>query len=54
MTVSLNIVAARIRRDGIDRLAVADLMKEAGLTRGGFCRHFHSWEHLVTEAASRP
>ncbi len=49
----LNIAAARIRRDGIDGLAVADLMKEAGLTHGGFYRHFESREHLVTEAAQR-
>ena len=35
----LDIAAARIRRDGIDRLAVAELMKEAGLTHGGFYRH---------------
>ncbi|MGD0377845.1 MAG: TetR/AcrR family transcriptional regulator [Streptosporangiaceae bacterium] len=43
----------RIRRDGIDGLAVADLMTEAGLTHGGFYRHFESREHLVTEAAQR-
>jgi len=49
----LDIAAARIRRDGIDRLAVADLMKEAGLTHGGFYRHFDSREHLVAEAAQR-
>jgi hypothetical protein len=44
----LDIAAARIRRDGIDRLAVAELMKEAGLTHGGFYRHFESREHLVS------
>ncbi len=49
----LDIAAARIRRDGIDRLAVAELMKEAGLTHGGFYRHFDSREHLVAEAAQR-
>ena len=49
----LDIAAARIRRDGIDRLAVADLMKEAGLTHGGFYRHFDSREHLIAEAAWR-
>jgi TetR/AcrR family transcriptional repressor of nem operon len=47
----LDIATARIRRDGIDRLAAADLMKEAGLTRGSFYRQFDSWGHLVTEAA---
>jgi AcrR family transcriptional regulator len=29
-------------------------MKEAGLTQGGFYRHFDSREHLVAEAASGP
>ena len=47
----LDIAAARIRRDGIDRLAVAEIMKEAGLTHGGFYRHFDSREQLVAEAA---
>ena len=49
----LDIAAARIRRDGIDSLAVAELMQEAGLTHGGFYRHFDSREHLVAEAAQR-
>jgi TetR/AcrR family transcriptional regulator, transcriptional repressor for nem operon len=49
----LDIAAAQIRRDGIDSLAVAELMKEAGLTHGGFYRHFDSREHLVAEAAQR-
>jgi TetR/AcrR family transcriptional regulator, transcriptional repressor for nem operon len=49
----VDIAAARIRRDGVDGLAVADLMKEAGLTHGGFYRHFDSREELVAEAAQR-
>ena len=49
----LDIAAARFRRDGIDRLAVAEIMKEAGLTHGGFYRHFDSREQLVAEAAQR-
>jgi TetR/AcrR family transcriptional regulator, transcriptional repressor for nem operon len=49
----LDIAAARIRRDGIGSLTVADLMKEAGLTHGGFYRHFDSREQLVAEAAQR-
>ncbi len=49
----LDIAAARIRRDGTGSLAVADLMKEAGLTHGGFYRHFDSREHLLAEAAQR-
>jgi TetR/AcrR family transcriptional regulator, transcriptional repressor for nem operon len=42
--------AARIRRDGVDGLSVADLMREAGLTHGGFYRHFGSRDDLVAEA----
>src|ERR1039458_6484047 len=38
---------------GIDSLAVAELMKEAGLTHGAFYRHFDSREQLVAEAAQR-
>lgn len=49
----LDIASAQIRRDGIDSLAVAELMKEAGLTHGGFYRHFDSREQLVAEAAQR-
>ncbi len=49
----LDIAAARIRRDGMDGLAVAEIMKEAGLTHGGFYRHFDSRDQLVAEAAQR-
>jgi TetR/AcrR family transcriptional regulator, transcriptional repressor for nem operon len=49
----LDIASARIRRDGLDRLGVAQIMKEAGLTHGGFYRHFDSREDLVAEATQR-
>ena len=49
----LDIAAARIRRDGTGSLAVAELMKEAGLTHGGFYRHFDSREQLIAEATQR-
>ena len=42
--------AARIRRDGVQGAGVADLMREAGLTHGGFYRHFGSRDDLVAEA----
>jgi len=42
--------SARIRRDGIDGASVAELMAEAGLTHGGFYRHFDSRDELVAEA----
>jgi TetR/AcrR family transcriptional repressor of nem operon len=40
----------RIRRDGIDNVSVAELMNQAGLTHGGFYRHFDSRDELVAEA----
>jgi TetR/AcrR family transcriptional repressor of nem operon len=40
----------RIRRDGVDNVGVAELMKQAGLTHGGFYRHFESRDDLVAEA----
>ena len=47
-------VASRvIRRSGYDGTGVADIMKEAGLTHGGFYAHFDSREALLAEAADR-
>jgi AcrR family transcriptional regulator len=47
-------VAARaIRRSGYDGTSVADIMKEAGLTHGGFYAHFRSREAMLAEAADR-
>lgn len=43
--------AARMRQSGIDGVGVAELMKEAGLTQGGFYRHFASRDQLIAEAA---
>jgi TetR/AcrR family transcriptional repressor of nem operon len=40
----------RMRRGGIDSVSVAELMNEAGLTHGGFYRHFESRGELVAEA----
>jgi TetR/AcrR family transcriptional repressor of nem operon len=48
----LQIAAARFRELGLAGLSVADLMKEAGLTHGGFYRHFESREDLVAEAVA--
>jgi TetR/AcrR family transcriptional regulator, transcriptional repressor for nem operon len=39
-----------IRNQGIDATGVAEIMAAAGLTHGGFYRHFSSKEELVTEA----
>lgn len=46
--------AARItRRGGYDGMGVADIMKEVGLTHGGFYAHFASREAMLAEAADR-
>ncbi|WP_286162479.1 TetR/AcrR family transcriptional regulator [Methylobacillus flagellatus] len=46
--------AARvIRRSGYDGTGVADIMKEAGLTHGGFYAHFASRDAMLAEAADR-
>jgi TetR/AcrR family transcriptional repressor of nem operon len=46
----VNVAAARIRRDGIDGVGVAELMQEAGLTHGAFYRHFKSRDDLIGAA----
>lgn len=42
--------ADHLRRTGIAGASLADIMAAAGLTHGGFYRHFRSKEHLVAEA----
>jgi TetR/AcrR family transcriptional regulator, transcriptional repressor for nem operon len=49
----VQVAAARFREIGVDGIGVADLMKEAGLTHGGFYRHFASRDELVAEAIER-
>src|SRR6266849_7256901 len=44
--------ADHIKRTGIAEASLADVMAAAGLTHGGFYRHFHNKEHLVAEALS--
>ena len=45
--------ARAIRRSGYDGAGVAEIMKEAGLTHGGFYAHFDSREEMLAEAADR-
>ncbi|MBX9715282.1 MAG: TetR/AcrR family transcriptional regulator [Burkholderiaceae bacterium] len=45
--------ARAIRRGGFHGVGVADIMKEAGLTHGGFYAHFASRNALLTEALDR-
>ena len=42
--------SVRLREKGAHGVGVADLMKEAGLTHGGFYAHFDSRDDLVIEA----
>lgn len=39
-----------VRRSGVRGVSVADIMKEAGLTHGGFYAHFPSRDALISEA----
>jgi TetR/AcrR family transcriptional repressor of nem operon len=45
--------ARAIRRSGYNGTGVADIMKTAGLTHGGFYAHFASREAMLAEAADR-
>src|ERR1700686_3986241 len=44
------IASKRFREEGIAGVGIAELMKEAGLTVGGFYKHFNSRDDLVAEA----
>jgi TetR/AcrR family transcriptional regulator, transcriptional repressor for nem operon len=46
----LKTASRRFRKEGLERAGIADLMKAAGLTHGGFYFHFASKEDLVREA----
>ena len=45
--------ARAIRRSGYHGTGVADIMKDAGLTHGGFYAHFASRDAMLAEAADR-
>jgi len=49
----LDVAARAIRRDGYAGVRVADVMKEAGLTHGGFYAHFDSRDALLVAALAR-
>src|SRR3984957_2011925 len=44
--------ATEFRKNGIVATGLNDLMKAAGLTHGGFYKHFESKDQLVTEACA--
>lgn len=46
--------AARLLRErGFDGIGLADIMKAAGMTHGGFYRHFESKDDLAVKASER-
>ena len=49
----VDVAARAIRRHGYAGVGVADVMKQAGLTHGGFYAHFDSREALLVEALER-
>src|ERR1700752_412029 len=46
----VTIASKRFREKGLAGIGIADLMQEAGLTVGGFYKHFKSRDDLVAEA----
>jgi TetR/AcrR family transcriptional regulator, transcriptional repressor for nem operon len=49
----VDIAAARIRESGTAAPGVAEIMNAAGLTHGGFYKHFASRDELIAEAVDR-
>ncbi|MBU3063666.1 TetR/AcrR family transcriptional regulator [Nocardia sp. NEAU-G5] len=48
----LDAASALVRREGVGGVTVPEVMAAAGLTHGGFYRHFKSKEDLVAQACS--
>jgi len=48
----VSIASRRFREKGLAGFGIAELMKEAGLTVGGFYKHFDSRDDLVAEAVT--
>ena len=46
----VTLASKRFREKGLAGIGIAELMKEAGLTVGGFYKHFDSRDDLVAEA----
>jgi TetR/AcrR family transcriptional regulator, transcriptional repressor for nem operon len=46
----VSLASKRFREKGLTGIGIAELMKEAGLTVGGFYKHFGSRDDLVAEA----
>lgn len=48
----VGVAAQQIRERGTDRPGVAEIMRAAGLTHGGFYKHFGSRDELIDEAVA--
>jgi AcrR family transcriptional regulator len=46
----LDVASERIREQGLDEPGVAEIMQAAGLTHGGFYKHFESRDDLIAQA----
>ena len=46
----VTVASKKFREEGLAGIGIADLMKKAGLTVGGFYKHFKSRDALVAEA----
>ena len=49
----VELASQRIRESGMESPGVAEIMQAAGLTHGGFYKHFDSRDDLIAEAAER-
>jgi TetR/AcrR family transcriptional repressor of nem operon len=49
----LDVAGTLFRQHGFDGIGVADIMKRAGLTHGGFYGHFASKDNLAAETTAR-
>ena len=49
----VDVASTLFRKHGFDGIGVADIMKAAGLTHGGFYGHFDSKDDLAAAACSR-
>jgi TetR/AcrR family transcriptional regulator, transcriptional repressor for nem operon len=49
----IDVAARALRRNGLNGVGVADVMKQAGLTHGGFYAHFPSRDALLAAAIER-
>lgn len=48
----VQVASELFRARGVEAVGIADVMKEAGMTKGGFYRHFASKEALAAEACA--